>query len=109
MMDDSFEVSALERSIHKDQYVFPYQCNECTYKLQTEFKGHKHAKHPVPVAAMPSQTHETVKLMCEHCGIEFKSKYGLRCHIKSRHEGTFKYTCDSCGRGSRASGTFGGI
>ena len=88
MMDDSFEVSALERSIREDQYVLPYQCNECTYKtsFKQNLKRHKHAKHPVPVAAMPSLTHETVKLMCEHCGNEFKSKYSLRCHIKSKHK-----------------------
>ena len=37
--------------------------------------------------------------ICEHCGKEFKSKFGLRLHVKNKHEMTFKHTCNMCGKG----------
>ena len=91
-MVDSFEVSVLDCSFHNGQSVGSvYQCNEWPYK-----SSFKHAKHLVPVSAMSSQA---VSLICDHCGIELRSRHGLSCHIKSKHENTFKYTCQSCGRG----------
>ena len=107
-MDESFEISAVDGSFHEEQEVgSQYECNECTYKtcFKQNLKRHKHAKHPIPVATTPTQA---VVLMCHHCGTEFKSKYGLRCNVRSKHEGTFKYTCDSCRRGFQGLWNFRG-
>ena len=51
---------------------------------------------------------QAVTLICDHCGIAFKSRYSLSCHIKSKHENTFKYTCHSCGRGFKCLWNFQG-
>ena len=58
-MDDSFEVSALDGSFHKEQAVSSlYQYNNCPYEssLKQNLVRHKHVKHPaVPVGTMSSQ------------------------------------------------------
>ena len=73
--DDSFDASALDVSFHEKQAVSSvYQCNESRYKssFKQNFKRHK---HPVTVATMLSQS---VSLICDHCGLDFVSRYGSR-------------------------------
>ena len=35
-------------------------------------------------------------LMCETCGKNYKTKYGLNLHIKSKHSNSFKNKCSLC-------------
>ena len=40
-----------------------------------------------------------VSYVCEHCGSNFKSKYGLKIHTDSIHEAKYKYRCHVCDKG----------
>ena len=37
-----------------------------------------------------------IKHFCDHCEKCFKSKYSLKTHLQSKHEGDVKYACNQC-------------
>ena len=99
-MNESFEISALDESVHEEEVQTLHRCETCphTTSFRQNLKRHIKTKHTAT-----QLTAEIMKplanLMCEHCGRGFKSKYGLKSHVKSRHEITFRLQCDACGRG----------
>ena len=93
-MDESFEVEGSDGSFHEGEAVV-YQCNQCPYKTKYKhnLKRHKHGKHSVGEApGTATSSAENVSAVCDQCqcGSVFKAKYGLRCHVKSKHESNFK-------------------
>ena len=113
-MDESFEIEAMDGSFHEEEAeeeaVF-YQCNQCPYKTKYKhnLKRHKHGKHAIGEApGTTTSSAENVSAICDQCGSVFKTMYGLRSHVRSKHENNFKYTCDACGRGFQGLWNFRG-
>ena len=102
----SIDVSAVEEEAQ-------FEC-ECGYSTKKRYNFKRHTK--THVAFSPAQTStpkkeevsptqtsapqkEKVSVVCEHCGSMFKTKYGLKLHVKNKHEMSFKHTCRLCGKG----------
>lgn len=41
----------------------------------------------------------TWALVCSFCGAAFKTRSGLTEHVKKKHEESFRYYCEICGKG----------
>ena len=36
---------------------------------------------------------------CEYCGKVYRSRFGLKVHVDSKHKAKFRFTCEVCGKG----------
>ena len=110
-MDESLDVSGI---VEEDIQV--HSC-ECGYYTKDKSNYNKHAKKckwhgpstSTPAKQAPSTStsqDETSQAstsgkaprsyMCDACGKHCKTNYGLRLHIKSKHERNFKHECSMC-------------
>ena len=51
---------------------------------------------------------DACKHFCEYCGNGYRSKYGLKLHIDSKHKQKYRFTCDVCGKGLNSLWNFRG-
>ncbi|KAJ8312668.1 hypothetical protein KUTeg_010168 [Tegillarca granosa] len=72
-----------------------YFCTVCTYSTLccSNFKRHLKTHQPKMEDEVP------VQYVCDQCGKQFVSRYGLTLHNRSIHKKTFKYMCETCGKG----------
>ena len=105
-MDESFEVHALDESIHEEVPPTPYQCQSCDYtsKYKQNLNRHVRAKHSSSSTSETEVEQPETKLICDHCGRSYKSKFGLKCHIKSKHEKRSSFVVARVGRDSKVFG-----
>ena len=94
--DKTSSVKGMPRKIH--------HCKYCLYdtKDKANFNRHVRIKHASEVKTKDdSKTPECQKKehICDQCGKCLTSKYGLKLHIKNKHEQTFKHICPTCNRG----------
>ena len=79
--------------------------NDCGYHTRNKSNMNKHVKRKHPPKAMPMTstpirgTNDAEHFICESCGKEFKSKYGLSLHTKNKHTSDYKYKCAICNKG----------
>ena len=59
------------------------------------------AMQPSSSATQPSSSalQMTKKHICDQCGKQFQTKYGLNLHISNKHDKIFKYMCQMCQKG----------
>ncbi|OWF43059.1 Zinc finger protein 333 [Mizuhopecten yessoensis] len=71
-----------------------YNCSECRYSTICKSNLNKHNKRHDVISTSKEQ-----ELVCDRCGKKYTTKFGLKLHIKNKHELTFKHLCDICGKG----------
>ena len=120
-MNESLDLSGVEESVHT---VHSCECGYYSTDRSNYNKHIKRCKwHAGPSTSTPrkpnnqtkassstrvndvsgkDQTHVALPTpakqvyMCDTCGNNYKTKYGLTLHIKSKHEGNFKHQCSMC-------------
>ena len=110
-------MSGFEGSIHvghscvcgyytADKSNYNKHVKRCKWHLQSASVGPGVSTLPKPKSPSMAQTQAKTSstptkgklYMCEACGKSYKSKYGLKLHIKSKHEKTFKHRCSVCNK-----------
>ncbi|XP_060081703.1 zinc finger Y-chromosomal protein-like [Ylistrum balloti] len=71
-----------------------YDCSECSYSTACRSNLNKHHKRH-----NRSIVQQVQGLICDRCGKKYATKFGLKLHIKSKHELVFKHLCELCGKG----------
>ena len=70
------------------------KCVICSYTSKSKLYFDRHlAKHKDKLSESDRFPH-----VCDQCGLKFKSKYGFRTHVDSKHKQKFRFTCHICGK-----------
>lgn len=104
--DDSFDLGVEEEAIcittqptagGRATKKVTHQCKDCSYKSTRRYNiiRHRRLKH----TTKESNASKDKMLVCEHCAKTFKTKSGLRLHVKNIHVKEFKHTCIQCNKG----------
>lgn len=94
-MNRSSGVIPLKQSTEIGQGVLLYSCNMCRY--QTAFQ-HNLNRHRDTVHQRENTTRSKT-FVCDQCGKVYRSKFGLRIHIASIHQASYRFTCHVCNKG----------
>lgn len=108
-MDAEIEIIPVDESTEIVQTQ--YCCNVCQYSTiyRHNLTRHTKAKHPSKESTSESTLPAIMfEHMCHHCGKKYRSKFGLSTHIKSVHENTYRFKCDTCQRGFQGLWNFRG-
>ncbi|XP_060582847.1 zinc finger protein 227-like [Ruditapes philippinarum] len=72
-----------------------FTCEICEYDTGKKYNLERHIKVHVDTDESASKT----TLMCDVCGMQFLSKFGMALHTKNEHLKQFKYECQICKKG----------
>lgn len=72
-----------------------YLCTVCTYSTLCCSNLKRHMKTHQPKVKYIEQD----QFVCDQCGKQFVSRYGLNLHNRTIHKKTFKFVCETCGKG----------
>ena len=109
MLDESFDLDVLEETIEMTQTpagnsssIILHKCNDCSYASTRLYNVRRHRKNKHS-SINQNDNNKTSKeksmLVCEHCAKTFKTKSGLKLHVKTIHVKEFKHICIQCNKG----------
>jgi KRAB domain-containing zinc finger protein len=107
-MDESYEISPLDKIVSVASKQTMHTCDECPYESMYK---HNLTKHRVNVHEKQPNSIPTVKkivYMCDQCTKSFSTKYGLTLHVHSKHDHVFKYKCTVCTKGYNVKANYKG-
>lgn len=87
--------SAIGKDIwHKKDHI----CCRCNYQTTDRSNFRRHIQTHVS-SDDSGQTSKKQRHLCDQCGKNFGTKFGLKLHEKNKHSLIFKHTCKTCGKG----------